>query len=147
MGADLCVFILVGPSKIDEKLLNREMALAQVRPILESVKKWAVYIRALEAVDNTDNLPPVEPEGVDEAIKEDFDHYSALLDIDPEEAVTDFFFLWNQCYYRDASCRMFGDRQILVAGDSSWGDAPEGDGYRICKQSELLGLFSLFDIE
>ena len=56
--------------------------------------------------------------------------------------------LWNaKDYARDLNARVWKNRRILVAGEMSWGDEPEGKAYQILKRARAMGLLAALGIE
>jgi len=50
---------------------------------------------------------------------------------------------WNKPYYRDMASRPDPDdrnRKVVVAGELSWGDEPDGAGYQLLKRAFGLGI-------
>ncbi len=64
----------------------------------------------------------------------------------PEElvkAVKEFATAWNEGRFRDLSSRVDPDkpgRKVVVAGELSWGDEPDGLGYQMLKKAFGLGI-------
>ncbi len=64
----------------------------------------------------------------------------------PEElakAVQEFVEAWNDSCFRDTSYRIDPDkpdRKVVVAGELSWGDEPDGFGYQMLKKAFGLGI-------
>ena len=57
--------------------------------------------------------------------------------------VKGFVDAWNKPNYRDMASRLDPDdrmRTVVVAGELSWGDEPEGKGYQLLKQAFGLGI-------
>jgi len=64
----------------------------------------------------------------------------------PEElakAVREFAAAWNEGRFRDLAFRVDPDepgRKVVVAGELSWGDEPDGLGYQMLKKAFGLGI-------
>jgi len=61
---------------------------------------------------------------------------SSLKDLTKE--VRDFVAAWNDGRFRDMSYRidpLHPRRKVVVAGEMSWGDEPEGSGYQMFKKA------------
>ena len=57
---------------------------------------------------------------------------------------------WNKGCFRDMAARQDPDnpaRQIVVAGDMSWGDEPDGLGYQLLKKAFGLGIAQLLGVQ
>lgn len=146
MSSCLLTFICVGPVKLSKDKRLRKKAVAQVR-------KYVAYVEAVDVARNDNKEPPAPPRGFNKYNGDDSDDYRFMLGLDPEKVVDELFQLWsgkdlpsdvNTRTYRPWSSAV--THKILVAGDSSWGDAPDGEGYRICQQSSCFGLFDLYGI-
>lgn len=134
MGADLIAYILVGPTK----LLPSD-ALKQSITI-EASHLCAVAQEAQTAVG--EQLSPEK-----EQLLQDLDSYEIdyLASLDPQGALRDFLKLWNEGGYRDCETRCVErpgvpTERILVAGDMSWGDEPDGAAYQAIKAALALGI-------
>lgn len=144
MGADLIVFIAKGPVKFTKANIKKAEAYA------EKVIDYASGIyEALSKEDNEENLTPKEQELVDNGLSHtlmqgfnDQEQYSSAREAiryleniaasTAKEEVEKFVSWWTSCSGRDTSGRPDPDdkkQQIVVCGDMSWGDAPEGLGY------------------
>ena len=75
-----------------------------------------------------------------------------LAGLKPAEVLNCFLDVWNNTPFRDTTSRLFrpGNRgkwyKIVVAGDMSWGDDPDGAGYQTINEARLLGLFPLLGV-
>lgn len=156
MGADLITYMLVGPNKIPDDPKKREKAILHASRLIAAVTAWQTLHDEHQGSDDAD-LEIEVPATLIRELKHfridprtcDIDDYNqGVIGVDATQAVDELIALWNGVgYYRDICTRGYRTRQILVAGDMSWGDEPDGDGYRICKQSERLGLFRFYGIE
>ena len=62
---------------------------------------------------------------------------------DLADEVRDFVANWNQGRFRDLTCRDDPEkpgRKVVVAGELSWGDEPDGAGYQMLKKAFGLGI-------
>jgi hypothetical protein len=139
MGADLITFMLVGPERI-------ELTKGKRQNILNFCQE-RVFAAQMVSEGKATSKQEKMLNGLDEC---DIDNLSSEK---PEEALESFLSLWNDVDggFRDTNSRYFrlgkGKRhQLLVAGDMSWGDEPDGAGYQIVKRANLLGLFPLLGI-
>lgn len=79
------------------------------------------------------------------------DEMEDVLAIKPETALMDLVELWgnySDCLDVNArEAKVAGKRfRIFVAGDTSYGDEPEGDGFRVLLAAERLGMFPLLGL-
>ena len=59
------------------------------------------------------------------------------------KAVKEFATAWNEGHFRDLSFRIDPEkpgRKVVVAGELSWGDEPDGLGYQMLKKAFGLGI-------
>ena len=145
MGADLIVYMLVGPPQALPTEKKQEMMLDRANRMVKAARKATTYEdgsrdpgsgycdltklttaeqRVLEGLDDPDN---------------DMEYLSGL---EPEKVLTEFFHLWNRSGYRDCATRLFKagrkEYHIHVAGEMSWGDEPDGAGYQTIKAALML---------
>ena len=143
MGADLIVYILKGPRELDVRKKGRAIATAQT------------YLDAISAFAGNPDDDKAERKarklfGCQQADLEDI--VGICLNVSAKETVETLLNVWNTpstLLARDTCSR--GDPGsskdvIKVAGDSSWGDEPDGLGYQTFKMAEMLGLFEVFGI-
>jgi hypothetical protein len=132
MGADLISWILIGPEKVKLSPGKRKNLLNSCKEIVFAAKMSASgrtlskkQEKLLEPLDDEYNV-----------------EYAA--DLEPVKVLDAFLDLWTRAGYRDTSTRavtLHGeDYQILVAGDTTWGDEPEGGGYQTIKNAGMLGI-------
>jgi len=154
MGADLIVFMLVGPEKLDTTAKQRARVKEHIRECTTALTAWMTLHD--DHRRNDDDEDPVYPPDVTRVLKRigvDFKHddpveYDHLTETDPDRAVRELEALWHgELHARDTCTRMCGKKQILVAGGTSFGDGPDGTGYGICETASKLGLFRLYGIK
>ena len=146
MGADLLTYIAIGPEKLDESEELRRRAVAEGTRRVTAVTAFLELENEADAAELTLHIPQALQFELD-TIPLDVDDYETLAGVEVSSAMNDLFTMWNERSFRDVNTRWYNDKQILVAGDSSWGDEPEGGGYQTCKLSDLLGLFEVYGIE
>lgn len=149
MGDDLIVHICKGPVKIPKWKLRRAMTHAK------AVKKYAkkmveAYDRVEEGKDSTWDKGLLEAapkhrllkaffeEEQYESIDDAYDGLCTLAETDEEKFVANFARWWNTGSARDTSWRFDPDdrkRKILVCGDTSGGDSPDGEGYNLMRSA------------
>jgi hypothetical protein len=154
MGADLICFILKGPIKVRA---------SEIKKVKKHVAKIIAHAKLLDAAINRDlaNQATLEDESI---LKEGLDHplmtdmngqeqHSAVHDAshyigqmastDADKEVEDFLDWWVTCNGRDTAGRTDPDdkkKQIVVCGDMSWGDSPEGFGYTTVNRAYWFGI-------
>lgn len=155
MSSSLITHTCVGPQRLSRDKHLRRKAVQQAKTIIDYVTKWdAADFGDTELVADAPALPPL-PLLLKRYGSDDLDDWRCVLGVDPEKAVEELHALWDggdlplDVNRREYRLRLPGRRlvfQILVAGDMTGGDPPDGEGYRICQQSSLLGLFDLYGI-
>lgn len=167
MGADLCVYILVGPNELSDDAVNNALSTYKLRA--EAVNAAQTRVNNSESVlDEHIDMIGKAFAGVKSG--KDAKAFSTLMigddpgdlityqlselvccdiiksnpDVDPVETIR----WWDQARARDAASRPFGkDRKIVVAGERTWGDSPEGIGFRWCKFVDEWGLSKILGLE
>ena len=64
-----------------------------------------------------------------------------------EDRIVEFIKFWNTGDYRDAARREYNDKAIVIAGDMSWGDSPDGAGFKALELAFQIGLCHILGIE
>lgn len=163
MGADLICFILKGPEKLDVKLTSQ--AIKKGRATIYCVQEivnanstgfFADFEKALDKIDLRPLLHLLHPSVPVAKRKsaiiglEPEDTYEYLLNLDPKNVCQDFMDLWSgKISVRDTYSRLDPDnrkKQIMVAGELSWGEEPSGTGYQTLKAAIDLGIASTFKV-
>lgn len=146
MGMNLIGFILTGPLQLDET--KAEQAKQRVATFNKVLAALAADVANDTLTDERAAAHCAEAPWVEDyAWAELYDVYEYDYKV-RATLVDDLFELWNKGA-RDAMSREHPDspgRIIVAAGDSSWGDEPEGFAYQTLKNAEFAGLFDLFDI-
>lgn len=143
MGKAFVGHILVGPETIAE---------SQIAPVLEAAKNIRDGVKALIAREEFSREHPDFKEGgrlfaVRWRDFEDYDWIAECSDKEIEEFLYEFVRTWNEQPYTDMVSRLHNGKKILVCGDWSWGDTPEGGGYDSINQADMFGILDLFGIE
>jgi len=139
MGADLIGYMVIGPKKFDEYVLEKARAyLIRLQGQIDlALNKGEITQELRELVDMSSLGDLHESER------------SAIEDLDSrfdESLIDEFLDLWKYgC--RDSCCRPYKDRQIVFAGEMTWGDTPEGTGYTILEAIEYVGLYKILGLE
>lgn len=142
MGRSFVGQILVGPERLDE---------GQIPPVLETMKKIRDAVKDLYTRDSFSREHPDFKEGGRLfAIRwrdfEDYDWIASLNDEEIESFLREFVRTWNEEPYNDMFSRPWDGRKILVCGDYTYGDSPEGGGYDSLLQADMFGIIELFGI-
>lgn len=119
MGADLITFIFVGPEEIKPK--SKEELDAYY-------KEHKAYLKQ-EDSSHGDYKEPIKT-------KTEF-----------KEFVKEFIEFWNDGGARDSNSRLYKTKKIVIAGDMSWGDSPEGYGYQMFEKMYKNNLEDFFGLE
>lgn len=156
MGADLIGFLVKGPEKIELTEDLRSAAMKQLGKITE-------YISRYEQTQNNSSMSTA----VNEALQSDLDHayeqlgnmaedqdmlYEELTSLElgfDDEALGKFVEWWHSPLGRNIAYRSDPDddtKRIFFAGDMSWGDEPDGIGYRYLKWAVYTGVGALLGI-
>jgi hypothetical protein len=147
VGADLISFILVGPAKLECNAEKEKQILDRANAILGCVKQWQAHVEEVEIDGAVPDMPDTEIMFAGDT--SEVNDYIFLLEKNPAEIHKDFLDLWNDGFARDASSRFIDNdsRRILVAGELSWGDEPDGHGYQTIKAALYLGILDAYGIE
>lgn len=148
MGADLVAFIVKGPKKLPAG--QRDAAVAAAKKAVAWVKKGKRLYYKREDKPSAAERELYWHEAPNKYLRDQKDIilFEDLADVEPEKFVDEFLRLWPHIA-RDASYRTDPDDDtqiLLVAGDTSWGNEPEGLGYQTLKTAQNLGLFEIFGI-
>lgn len=140
MSSHLSSMIVVGPLKLK---LNKAMV-AKVIKVAQQVQES--FRKALEG--EPDRNDSDQAHAHDEYLSRD--ELEDLIAIKPESALKDLVAVWNYAEEPDVNARdarIKGTKfRIVVAGDTSYGDEPQGDGYRVLLAAERLGMFPLLGL-
>jgi hypothetical protein len=140
MGADMIGYMIAGPAKIEDADL-----------ITKARDNARHVVKTLQDMLESDFDPPTRKplrgstETLDDRVLRivvgdtSVEHgYFSGFNLD--EFVTEFVEFWNRPDSRDAAYRMVGEHKVVFAGDRSWGDEPDGYGYRMLRDADTLGL-------
>jgi hypothetical protein len=149
MGADLIVFIAKGPQKFQKRAIERTVRHA--KQIQKKASKLYELLEEEEAAPEEKKGPFTEK--TEKLFKDrafsgakcqvsidslsEFHEYGYLVQMaeeDIEERVKEFVEWWYSCEGRDTCGRTDPDdkrKKIVVCGDMSGGDTPDGYGYSL----------------
>lgn len=157
MGADLIVYIAVGPKHLDIHESKKKEAIENAKAISEFASRWAaaedVNDQEMDSFNPDTALAEMKSRGlyVDDAAWSELDDVRDLIGMDAEAFVEKFIFWWNddKVNSRDVSWREMPDdpnTNIVVAGEMTWGESPSGDGWQMLNRAGNLGLLHHFGI-
>lgn len=165
----MITYICFGPKKLDER--KKPKCFKQAESVVALVKAAIGFEARISDEEMTEeeaerefrklDLSPLKHLEVDSAAKSyitiqfsgggGWDDLAYLTQIDHKKVVEDLFDLWNgQEAARDWAERSVPYdvlKKVVVAGDMSWGDEPEGWGFETLKQTDALGIHPIVGIE
>ena len=148
MGADFISYIMFGPAELDPKAVVA--ARGRAHNTVSVLRDFlAVHDEDLDAMDWSP-LFQVLPEMTD-VDEYDLGHMAQMDAEDINKTVDAFEAMWGG-NFRDTACRYLpnptpgGIEKVVVAGDVTWGDEPDGAGYQAMKWAELLGLMETLGV-
>lgn len=140
MGADLVGYMIV----IDRTLsIDEEEVVQKVLETVSFAKKWCEDEDLLNG--NT-----FYPEAWHDLGYDDSEYVEWIADLTEDKVrtivneVVDFL---KDPVARDVCSRRVGDELVIFAGDTTWGDEPEGCGYAMIKQIFALNIASELGVE
>ena len=141
MGADMIGYMIAGPAKLDDADLIAK-ARDNARYVVGKIND---YLEVRELADSADKPLRGSTATLDDRVQRIITDNCAMgadyFDgFNVEEFITEFVAFWNDPNTRDAVWRMVGDQKVVFAGDRSWGDEPDGYGYRMLRDADTLGL-------
>jgi hypothetical protein len=136
MGADQIGYLLIGPETLSEtkiaaatrevKAINAELTNYKEGDRLSPEAKWFLECKTCEYIENVEDI-------------------EGLL-ADPEELLDEIVEAWNGGY-RDVATKALPNRkQAFWAGGMSWGDSPDGAGYKAMEAAYAYGIFETLGI-
>jgi hypothetical protein len=169
MGADMIGYLVVGPAELDKSKEKRQALLARAAKEKKLIDEISEILGAkeLEDADYAEQLEALSEEqrtyieGLNDSREADGWHreeenVTELLDwadeiVAPEaiEGIIDnLFALWEGGARDSMSRGLPGDpsKCILMCGEPSWGDEPEGFGYQTLKMASRAELFEAYGI-
>ncbi len=153
MGADLITFVCVGPKNLTLSAARRrnvvQHAMNRRKRVLETACRDLAKTRKLspEQLRQTADFE----DALEDFLRNECDGEEILVNVTPKdvrEPLERLINLWNGDERpHDLVYRLWKNRRIVVAGDMSWGDEPEGYGYQLLKQAQTMGLLDALGIE
>lgn len=151
MGMDLIVHIVKGPIKLPSSKKAAAKELAQ--KAVHAAKAWlAYYETATDEEKDTWEESAITTQLRTLVEVDDFDFDCCLSSIesvaylDTDKWIDEFYDAWPDLG-RDTAWRQYNNQLVMAAGDSSWGDSPDGAGYTLLSAmwcfkglAELLGI-------
>lgn len=156
MAAELIAFIVKGPVKITKPRRARAVRNAKWA-IRQAQDLWKVIAPTYEL--HYAGLPLEEmPQGrwepfLEELWESDPKAIERFAKLDPAQFVLDFKTFWDTPCDEDragATWRIDPDnrhKKIVFAGCATWGDEPDGDGYKLIRDAFRLGVMDGLEIE
>lgn len=151
MGADYIGYLVIGPQTLTPTTGKLTRAKKQAQKILDMVSELGDEHADFETIADR-YAPWLKHLNFKSMVDSDF---TCLGGLKADKAIGDLLDFWNGSS-RDANMRMLhfdhlGHKlrppiKVVCAGDMTWGDEPDGWGYRTLKVAELLGLFDVFKI-
>jgi hypothetical protein len=153
MGADLITFICVGPKKLTLSETRRQNLVRQVMSRRKKVlaKAGRDLAEALQlSLEKLQQLNDYES-SLEDFLRNECDGEEILVNVTPKdvrETLVQLVDLWNGDERpHDLAYRLWKNRRIVVAGEMSWGDEPEGYGFQLLKRAQAMGLLDALGIE
>jgi hypothetical protein len=137
MGADLLTIIVTGPTKLKRSKALEARLLKRANATIEAAKRARKDPKFL---------------WLNNEFLQDFDEseINDIADTDANQTLADLYNVWDGAA-RDAACRVIKQEgkplRIVVAGDMSWGDEPDGYGYTTLRDAARLGFFAPLGID
>ena len=156
MGADLITYTFVGPKEIKLTPARTDILVKKLESAINAKIDKADKALAEIHVTSVDILCGDKRYRywLEEYLDEEEDGQSVIVGMDTaaiRELIGEFVEFWNDPPFRDTTFRYFGTgkdiRKIVIAGEMSWGDEPDGEGFQLMKKASLCGLIELLDIE
>jgi len=164
MGADLIGYFAIGPRKLDDARMNAAIAEADRR--LHWLREAQTVLGSPEPLDHErirqllstspyllpdTELNEIESFDIDQLHTQLHQLIGMIDDLDTltgKAAVDRVIREWPP-YFRDSASipdPESPDRVIVFAGELSWGDTPEGAGFRFLGETATLGIAETFGI-
>lgn len=161
MGADLIGYFAKGPRNLPDRAIPAAIAeadrrlewLRRAKPAREAEDHHALYelLKYCPWANPEESLPPFDE--VDfETIAYDLDDLVTKVgnvdELTGQSAVDEFRGNWPPLF-RDAAHLIDPDipgKLIVFAGERTWGDTPDGDGFQLMACAGILGIAPVFGV-
>lgn len=146
MGADLIAYICVGPYELDTRFALKQ----EIAERIAAYNKLAMPVIAAVGRGDDDDADRLYWQLV-----EVFEQVKFDSDLDPSTVreapswleAEDFYRAWRGEFRDVASRHLHCATRIVVAGEMSWGDEPDGRGYQTLDWMFRLGVNELLGID
>jgi len=156
MDADLIINILVGPdkfspAKIKEAKEFARQVVAAAKLAEKRLEREPDFDISKEDMQHSLLRFMFDHEQMGFSDAKDLTYLSSLASIKPAQFVNEFISWWRSCSGRD-TCgrglprRFAKDWKIVVCGDVSYGDSPDGYGYSTVRTAEWLNVINILGI-
>lgn len=153
MGADLIVHILVGPKKFPKADIKKakefgKLVVREAKFILRKLEKDPEYCMSAEEWSDS----PLRPMLIWEDYHSLQDARTIIEDLataKPSKVIDDFVVWWLTLQGRDTAGRDNPSdhrTKIVVCGDMSWGDSPDGYGWTMVRKAGWFNLLHYLKI-
>lgn len=139
MSSELSTMIVVGPMKLSLSKRAAAKALKRAKEVQQEIR---AALKEGSDIAFGDGGYYTDREGMED-----------VLALKPKVILNELRQLWNggnTLTFSDVNARTakVGTKfvRIVVAGDTSYGDEPEGDGFRVLLAAERLGMFPLLGL-
>ena len=135
MGADQIGYLVKGPLKIPAR---------RIKAAVSACKRWR---RELLDQAGEDAEEDRRKEATYALTAQEFDPLE--IPEDPKEAIRRFVDWWNGMESWDTCSRTDPDQpsqKLVYAGEMSWGDEPDGEGYRMLRRAFAWGFVDCLGI-
>jgi hypothetical protein len=154
MGADFIGMMVVGPRELDKSVEVSNKAAQRLKEFItgflaiEELNKKVANKELTNEETYQEQLDKVYDETPELLSLEEMSEGGWCLEYKDKEMmfVLELLDVW-ETGSRDSICRWLDDdKKVVAAGDMSWGDEPDGFGYRTLKHAEQAGLFPIFKL-
>lgn len=146
MGMDLIGYLVKGPVRAEKDEVDRRAYFDERKiPFFESMVLDTENTRGESAPPLDD--PSLEPDQL-QVLGEEFEDFLASFDAF-SQACDEFEAFWNSERGRDTCFRLDPDdenQKFLFTGDMSFGETPDGTGFRAMERATEFRLFDLYNI-
>jgi Sec-independent protein translocase protein TatA len=154
MSECLVVAVLVGPRRL--RKADSKYAVKQARKVIEEAKALLAKMEANSAFDvakkdlKKSYIQFLMSHEQYSRLSEARNCIETLAEMNPSTVVEDFENWWNAAAAKDTVWRLSPSNRrekVVVCGESSYGDSPDGIGWTHIRYAEWLNLFPFFGIK